>query len=306
MFKRTLMFKRVLAVGPVDMDHDGASRQWPVAEAPSHARRVSGGCAVAVAPAICWRRSFELFSSNSPRRGQPPALLITRTRSQPEIACGPWSRHKTLAIGSFLAQAAAGSRTVIDATVENVCAYKTEAPPPWASIRRSVDRHRASALKCVETGCALGALILDAKNTCDPETRRRPGGTTSFAELGVDAITLSPAPGQDIVGALSALPGAGCGLVTGHSSKRASKDLSAPSRRRRPASTSTVPCASAKLWAQGEQLLLEVAPAIRRYWPGWRQGAPERFRDSCASLGEKGGGGWSRCSKAGSPLRAMG
>ncbi|TWB93249.1 uridine monophosphate synthetase [Synechococcus sp. Ace-Pa] len=194
------------------------------------------------------------------------SLLITGLDPNPEML-RTWSRHNP-GNGSFLAQARRWIKTVIEATVENVCAYK-----PSLGFYQALGPIGIELLHEVRELVPLSVpLILDAKH-CDLNTSSALAHYV-FAELGVDAITLSPLPGQDIVAPFLLYPERGV-VVTCHSSNAASKIFQHHPDEDDPLYLKFV--RECQLWGTSEQLLLEVGTSNPAVLARVRQGAPERF-----------------------------
>ncbi|MCT0231006.1 bifunctional orotidine-5'-phosphate decarboxylase/orotate phosphoribosyltransferase [Synechococcus sp. CS-1324] len=194
------------------------------------------------------------------------SLLITGLDPNPEML-QTWSRHHP-GSGSFLAQARRWIKTVIEATVENVCAYK-----PSLGFYQALGPIGIELLHEVRELVPLDVpLILDAKHS-DLNTSSALAHYV-FAELGVDAITLSPLPGQDIVAPFLLYPDRAV-VVSCHSSNAASRLFQHHPDASDPLYLKIV--RECQLWGTAEQLLLEVGTSDPVVLARVRQAAPQRF-----------------------------
>jgi uridine monophosphate synthetase len=194
------------------------------------------------------------------------SLLITGLDPNPEML-QTWSRHHPGG-GSFLAQARRWIKAVIEATIENVCAYK-----PSLGFYQALGPIGIELLHEVRELVPRDVpLILDAKHS-DLNTSSALAHYV-FAELGVDAITLSPLPGQDIVAPFLLYPERGV-VVSCHSSNAASKLFQHHPGELDPLYLKFV--TECQLWGTAEQLLLEVGTSDPAVLARVRQAAPQRF-----------------------------
>ena len=194
------------------------------------------------------------------------SLLITGLDPNPEML-QTWSRHHPGG-GSFLAQARRWIKAVIEATVENVCAYK-----PSLGFYQALGPIGIELLHEVRELVPRDVpLILDAKHS-DLNTSSALAHYV-FADLGVDAITLSPLPGQDIVAPFLLYPDRGV-VVSCHSSNAASKRFQHHPDEHDPLYLRFV--AECQLWGTAQQLLLEVGTSDPAVLARVRQAAPQRF-----------------------------
>jgi uridine monophosphate synthetase len=194
------------------------------------------------------------------------SLLITGLDPNPEML-QTWTRHHPCT-GSFLAQARRWIKAVIEATADHVCAYK-----PSLGFYQALGPIGIELLREVRELVPLEMpLILDAKH----------GDLNSssalahylFRELGVDALTVSPLAGQDIVAPFLLYPDRAV-VVSCHSSNPGARVLQHHPGEEDPFYIKLV--RESQLWATPEQLLLEVGTSDPAILARVRQEAPERF-----------------------------
>ncbi len=194
------------------------------------------------------------------------SLLITGLDPNPEML-QTWTRHNP-GSGSFLAQARRWIKAVIEATSDNVCAYK-----PSLGFYQALGPIGIELLREVRELVPLELpLILDAKH----------GDLNSssalahylFRELGVDAVTLSPLAGQDIAAPFLLYPDRAV-VLTCHSSNPGARVVQHHPDEANPLYMTLV--RETQLWGTPEQLLLEVGTSDPQVLERVRRAAPERF-----------------------------
>lgn len=195
------------------------------------------------------------------------SLLVTGLDPNPEMLQS-WSFRRGLAGRSFLSQARHWIKAVIEATAPHVCAYK-----PSLGFYQALGPVGLELLREVRELVPLDIpLIVDAKH----------GDLNSssalahylFRELGADAATLSPLPGQDIAAPFLLYPDKAV-VVTCHSSNPAARVLQHHPNEEQPLYLRIV--REAQLWATPEQLMLEVGTSDPAILARVRAEAPERF-----------------------------
>ena len=195
------------------------------------------------------------------------SLLVTGLDPNPEMLQS-WSFRRGMAGRSFLSQARHWIKAVIEATAPHVCAYK-----PSLGFYQALGPVGLELLREVRELVPLDIpLIVDAKH----------GDLNSssalahylFRELGADAATLSPLPGQDIAAPFLLYPDKAV-VVTCHSSNPAARVLQHHPNEDQPLYLRIV--REAQLWATPEQLMLEVGTSDPAILARVRAEAPERF-----------------------------
>jgi uridine monophosphate synthetase len=198
---------------------------------------------------------------------QKQSLLVTGLDPNPEMLQS-WALRRGLAGCSFLSQARHWIKAVIEATGAHVCAYK-----PSLGFYQSLGPIGLELLREVRELVPLDTpLIVDAKH----------GDLNSssalahyfFRELGADAVTLSPLPGQDIAAPFLLYPDKAV-VVTCHSSNPAARELQHHPNDGDPLYLRIV--REAQRWATPDQLLLEVGTSDPAILARVRAEAPERF-----------------------------
>jgi uridine monophosphate synthetase len=194
------------------------------------------------------------------------SLLITGLDPNPEML-QTWTRHNA-GSGSFLAQARRWIKAVIEATSDNVCAYK-----PSLGFYQALGPIGLELLREVrELVPPELPLILDAKH----------GDLNSssalahyiFRDLGVDAVTLSPLAGQDIAAPFLLYPDRAV-VLTCHSSNPGARVVQHHPNEDDPLFITIV--RETQLWGTPEHLLLEVGTSDPAILARVRREAPERF-----------------------------
>lgn len=195
------------------------------------------------------------------------SLLVTGLDPNPEMLQS-WALRRGMAGCSFLSQARHWIKGVIEATGAHVCAYK-----PSLGFYQSLGPIGLELLREVRELVPLDTpLIVDAKH----------GDLNSssalahylFRELGADAVTLSPLPGQDIAAPFLLYPEKAV-VVTCHSSNPAARELQHHPHEGDPLYLRIV--REAQRWGTPEQLLLEVGTSDPAILARVRAEAPERF-----------------------------
>ncbi|MFN9545493.1 MAG: bifunctional orotidine-5'-phosphate decarboxylase/orotate phosphoribosyltransferase [Cyanobacteriota bacterium] len=195
------------------------------------------------------------------------SLLVTGLDPNPEMLQS-WALRRGIAGCSFLSQARHWIKAVIEATGAHVCAYK-----PSLGFYQALGPIGLELLREVRELVPLGTpLIVDAKH----------GDLNSssalahylFRELGADAVTLSPLPGQDIAAPFLLHPDKAV-VVTCHSSNPAAREFQHHPNESDPLYLKIV--REAQRWGTPEQLLLEVGTSDPAILARVRAVAPERF-----------------------------
>ncbi|MEB3324344.1 MAG: bifunctional orotidine-5'-phosphate decarboxylase/orotate phosphoribosyltransferase [Cyanobacteriota bacterium] len=195
------------------------------------------------------------------------SLLVTGLDPNPEMLQS-WALRRGMAGRSFLSQARHWIKAVIEATGSHVCAYK-----PSLGFYQSLGPIGLELLREVRELVPLSTpLIVDAKH----------GDLNSssalahylFRDLGADAVTLSPLPGQDIAAPFLLYPDKAV-VVTCHSSNPAARELQHHPNDADPLYLRIV--REAQRWATPDQLLLEVGTSDPAILARVRAEAPERF-----------------------------
>ena len=195
------------------------------------------------------------------------SLLVTGLDPNPEMLQS-WAHRRGMGGRSFLSQARHWIKAVIEATAPHVCAYK-----PSLGFYQALGSTGLELLREVRELVPLDIpLILDAKH----------GDLNSssalahyvFRDLGADAITLSPLPGQDIAAPFLLYPEKAV-VVTCHSSNPAARLIQHHPNEDDPLFLRIV--RECQLWATPEQLLLEVGTSDPEILARVRREAPERF-----------------------------
>ncbi len=195
------------------------------------------------------------------------SLLVTGLDPNPEMLQS-WAHRRGMGGRSFLSQARHWIKAVIEATAPHVCAYK-----PSLGFYQALGSTGLELLREVRELVPLDIpLIIDAKH----------GDLNSssalahyvFRDLGADAITLSPLPGQDIAAPFLLYPEKAV-VVTCHSSNPAARLIQHHPNENDPLFLRIV--RECQLWATPEQLLLEVGTSDPEILARVRREAPERF-----------------------------
>ena len=195
------------------------------------------------------------------------SLLVTGLDPNPEMLQS-WALRRGMAGCSFLSQARHWIKAVIEATGSHVCAYK-----PSLGFYQALGPIGLELLREVRELVPRDTpLIVDAKH----------GDLNSssalahylFRELGADAVTLSPLPGQDIAAPFLLHPDKAV-VVTCHSSNPAARELQHHPNEGDPLYLKVV--REAQRWGTPEQLLLEVGTSDPAILARVRAVAPERF-----------------------------
>ena len=195
------------------------------------------------------------------------SLLVTGLDPNPEMLQS-WAQRRGMAGRSFLSQARHWIKAVIEATGSHVCAYK-----PSLGFYQSLGPIGLELLREVRELVPLDTpLIVDAKH----------GDLNSssalahylFRDLGADAVTLSPLPGQDIAAPFLLYPDKAV-VVTCHSSNPAAREFQHHPNEADPLYLKMV--REAQRWATPDQLLLEVGTSDPEILARVRAEAPERF-----------------------------
>ncbi len=195
------------------------------------------------------------------------SLLVTGLDPNPEMLQA-WAHRRGMGGRSFLSQARHWIKAVIEATAPHVCAYK-----PSLGFYQALGSTGLELLREVRELVPLEIpLIIDAKH----------GDLNSssalahyvFRELGADAVTLSPLPGQDIAAPFLLYPEKAV-VVTCHSSNPAARLIQHHPDETDPLFVRIV--RESQLWATPEQLLLEVGTSDPEILARVRREAPERF-----------------------------
>jgi uridine monophosphate synthetase len=195
------------------------------------------------------------------------SLLVTGLDPNPEMLQA-WAHRRGMGGRSFLSQARHWIKAVIEATAPHVCAYK-----PSLGFYQALGSTGLELLREVRELVPLDIpLIIDAKH----------GDLNSssalahyvFRDLGADAVTLSPLPGQDIAAPFLLYPEKAV-VVTCHSSNPAARLIQHHPSEEDPLFVRIV--RECQLWATPEQLLLEVGTSDPEILARVRREAPERF-----------------------------
>ena len=195
------------------------------------------------------------------------SLLVTGLDPNPEMLQS-WANRRGMGGRSFLSQARHWIKAVIEATAPHVCAYK-----PSLGFYQALGSTGLELLREVRELVPLDIpLIIDAKH----------GDLNSssalahyvFRDLGADAVTLSPLPGQDIAAPFLLYPEKAV-VVPCHSSNPAARLIQHHPNEEDPLYLRIV--RECQLWATPEQLLLEVGTSDPAILARVRQQAPERF-----------------------------
>ncbi|MFM7361366.1 MAG: bifunctional orotidine-5'-phosphate decarboxylase/orotate phosphoribosyltransferase [Cyanobium sp.] len=195
------------------------------------------------------------------------SLLVTGLDPNPEMLQA-WAHRRGMGGRSFLSQARHWIKAVIEATAPHVCAYK-----PSLGFYQALGSTGLELLREVRELVPLEIpLIIDAKH----------GDLNSssalahyvFRELGADAVTLSPLPGQDIAAPFLLYPEKAV-VVTCHSSNPAARLIQHHPGEDDPLYVRIV--RECQLWATPEHLLLEVGTSDPEILARVRREAPERF-----------------------------
>ncbi|MFY8149147.1 MAG: bifunctional orotidine-5'-phosphate decarboxylase/orotate phosphoribosyltransferase [Prochlorococcaceae cyanobacterium] len=195
------------------------------------------------------------------------SLLVTGLDPNPEMLQN-WVQRRGMAGRSFLSQARHWIKEVVEATAPHVCAYK-----PSLGFYQALGPIGLELLREVrELVPPSLPLIVDAKHG-DLNTSSALAQYL-FRDLGADAVTLSPLPGQDIAAPFLLHPGRAV-VVTCHSSNPAARVLQHHPGEHDPLYVRIV--RECQLWATPEQLLLEVGTSDPEILARVRQEAPERF-----------------------------
>ena len=198
---------------------------------------------------------------------QRQSLLVAGLDPNPEMLQS-WAFRRGMAGRSFLSQARHWIKAVIEATAPHVCAYK-----PSLGFYQALGPVGLELLREVRELVPLDTpLIVDTKH----------GDLNSssalahylFRELGADAVTLSPLPGQDIAAPFLLYPDKAV-VVTCHSSNPASRVVQHHPDDDDPLFLRIV--RECQLWGTPEQLLLEVGTSDPAILARVRHQAPERF-----------------------------
>jgi uridine monophosphate synthetase len=195
------------------------------------------------------------------------SLLVTGLDPNPEMLQS-WAARRGMAGRSFLSQARHWIKAVIEATAPHVCAYK-----PSLGFYQALGPVGLELLLEVRDLVPRDLpLIIDSKH----------GDLNSssalaqylFRELGADAVTLSPLPGQDIAAPFLLYPDKAV-VMTCHSSNQAARQIQHYPSDDNPLYVQIV--RETQLWATPEQLLLEVGTSDPQILARVRSEAPERF-----------------------------
>ena len=195
------------------------------------------------------------------------SLLVAGLDPNPEMLQS-WAHRRGMGGRSFLSQARHWIKAVIEATADQVCAYK-----PSLGFYQALGPIGLELLREVRELVPLSMpLIVDAKH----------GDLNSssalahhlFRDLGADAVTLSPLPGQDIAAPFLLYPEKAV-VVTCHSSNPAARVVQHHPDPSDPLFLRIV--RECQLWATPEQLLLEVGTSDPAILAQVRGAAPERF-----------------------------
>ncbi len=195
------------------------------------------------------------------------SLLIAGLDPNPEML-ESWNRQRGINTGSFLSQARRWLKAVINATDEHICAYK-----PSLGFYQALGPTGLELLHEVRDLVPRSIpLIVDCKH----------GDLNSssalahylFEELGADAVTLSPLPGQDIAAPFLLHGGKGV-VVTCHSSNPASRVVQHYPNASQPLYLELV--REAQRWGTPEQVLLEIGTSEPDILARVRLAAPSRF-----------------------------
>jgi len=198
---------------------------------------------------------------------QRQSLLVAGLDPNPEMLQS-WAQRRGMAGRSFLSQARHWIKAVIEATAPHVCAYK-----PSLGFYQALGPVGLELLREVRELVPLDTpLIVDTKH----------GDLNSssalahylFRDLGADAVTLSPLPGQDIAAPFLLYPDKAV-VVTCHSSNPASRVVQHHPDEDDPLFLRIV--RECQLWGTPEQLLLEVGTSDPAILARVRRQAPERF-----------------------------
>jgi uridine monophosphate synthetase len=195
------------------------------------------------------------------------SLLVTGLDPNPEMLQS-WALRRGMAGRSFLSQARHWIKAVIEATGAHVCAYQ-----PSLGFYQALGPIGLELLREVRELVPLGTpLIVDAKHGDLNSSSAL--ANYLFRELGADAVTLSPLPGQDIAAPFLLHPDKAV-VVTCHSSNPAARELQHHPNEVDPLYLRIV--REAQRWGTPEQLLLEVGTSDPAILARVRAVAPERF-----------------------------
>ena len=195
------------------------------------------------------------------------SLLVTGLDPNPEMLQS-WALRRGMAGRSFLSQARHWIKAVIEATGAHVCAYK-----PSLGFYQALGPIGLELLREVRELVPLGTpLIVDAKHGDLNSSSAL--ANYLFRDLGADAVTLSPLPGQDIAAPFLLHPDKAV-VVTCHSSNPAARELQHHPNEVDPLYLRIV--REAQRWGTPEQLLLEVGTSDPAILARVRAVAPERF-----------------------------
>jgi uridine monophosphate synthetase len=195
------------------------------------------------------------------------SLLVTGLDPNPEMLQS-WALRRGMAGRSFLSQARHWIKAVIEATGAHVCAYK-----PSLGFYQALGPIGLELLREVRELVPLGTpLIVDAKHGDLNSSSAL--ANYLFRDLGADAVTLSPLPGQDIAAPFLLHPDKAV-VVTCHSSNPAAREFQHHPNEADPLYLRMV--REAQRWGTPEQLLLEVGTSDPAILARVRAVAPERF-----------------------------
>ncbi|MEB3157396.1 MAG: bifunctional orotidine-5'-phosphate decarboxylase/orotate phosphoribosyltransferase [Cyanobacteriota bacterium] len=195
------------------------------------------------------------------------SLLVTGLDPNPEMLQS-WALRRGMAGRSFLSQARHWIKAVIEATSDHVCAYK-----PSLGFYQALGPIGLELLREVRELVPLGTpLIVDAKHGDLNSSSAL--ANYLFRDLGADAVTLSPLPGQDIAAPFLLHPDKAV-VVTCHSSNPAAREFQHHPNEVDPLFLRIV--REAQRWGTPEQLLLEVGTSDPAILARVRAVAPERF-----------------------------
>jgi uridine monophosphate synthetase len=195
------------------------------------------------------------------------SLLVTGLDPNPEMLQS-WALRRGMAGRSFLSQARHWIKAVIEATGAHVCAYK-----PSLGFYQALGPIGLELLREVRELVPLGTpLIVDAKHGDLNSSSAL--ANYLFRDLGADAVTLSPLPGQDIAAPFLLHPDKAV-VVTCHSSNPAAREFQHHPNEVDPLYLRIV--REAQRWGTPEQLLLEVGTSDPAILARVRAVAPERF-----------------------------
>ncbi|MFN9644171.1 MAG: bifunctional orotidine-5'-phosphate decarboxylase/orotate phosphoribosyltransferase [Cyanobacteriota bacterium] len=195
------------------------------------------------------------------------SLLVTGLDPNPEMLQS-WALRRGMAGRSFLSQARHWIKAVIEATGAHVCAYK-----PSLGFYQALGPIGLELLREVRELVPLGTpLIVDAKHGDLNSSSAL--ANYLFRDLGADAVTLSPLPGQDIAAPFLLHPDKAV-VVTCHSSNPAAREFQHHPNEADPLYLRMV--RETQRWGTPEQLLLEVGTSDPAILARVRAVAPERF-----------------------------